>query len=239
MKLVTLFLVPSLFFIEAGAQGIHEGYDPRPALEELDLSIVMHDLASSDFEEREAAMARLLEGSRDRLPQVARALFKQLKTSDDPEVLARSKGTFKHLFEFHVLGKGDSNLGVLWHWHMQLAHQGELRARPLVRKIEPESAAAQAGLKEGDIVCYVNGKELHRTKGVVALREILRKAERGEEITLTVRNVRLICRRITTNPNANREVVLKVSRASDTLRAAQPGEYKKWFAAMKDEYDLD
>lgn len=221
------------------AQAHDPDVDTRPRLEELDLTIIMHGLAARDFKERKAASERLIEVSRTRFPQVIKALFGQMKNSKDPEVRSQSEGAFQGLFDFHVLGKGDSNLGVLWHWHIKVGDKGEMRARPIVRTIEPDSLAAKAGLKEGDLVCYVNGKELHRQKGILALRQILRETDPDEEITLTVRNSKFLGSRATTKLQPNRKVTLKVGRADSKLRTAKKGEFRGWLNALKAEHDME
>ena len=113
-----------------------------------------------------------------------------------------------------------------------------MRARPVVRQIDPESAAAKAGLRAGDTICYVNGKELHRQKGVLALRTLLRGNAPGDEVELTVRNLQFLEKRYTTNADPNRKVILKLTQSSETLRKAKPGEEKKWFEALKAEHDI-
>ena len=237
MKLALSFLSLALFAEVTLAQGHQREADPRPPLEELDLSIIMHGLAARDFNERKAATERLVEVSRTRFPLVVKALFAQIKNSKDPEVRSQSEGAFQGLFDFHVLGKGDANLGVLWHWHINLGDKGEMRARPIVREIEADSIAAKAGLKEGDLVCYVNGKELHRQKGVIALRKILREADPDKEMILTVRNTKFLRSRETSKLGPNRKVTLKVGRSDRTVRSAKKGEFRGWVNSLKAEHD--
>ena len=114
-----------------------------------------------------------------------------------------------------------------------------MRARPLVREISPGSPAEKAGLKKGDIICYIDGKELHRQKGVLALREILRSKEAGDEVVLTVRNLTFRNRRETSNLKANRKVTLKITHSEETIRSAKDGEFEKWFQTMKAEHDIN
>lgn len=216
----------------------HAVTDSIPAPQELDLSEISVGMGADDFEKREEAAQRLLEISRTRLPEVAVALFKEARTSLEPEVRFRSKSTFLRIFEFRVLGKGDANLGVDWHWHIQLTHQGEMRARPMVRDLSANSPAAKAGLKVGDIVCYVNEKELPRQTGLQTLRRILREAAPGEKLTFTVRNVQLKNKRATSKPAPNRKVTITVGDTKKGIRPAREGEFEKWYQNLKAVHDI-
>lgn len=226
-----LLLVPAL------AQDPHREPNPTPPPKELDLTELSLGMSAEDFQTREEATLRLLELSRTDLPGLATALFKEARTTNDPEVRFRSRDTFKRIFEFRVLGKGDANLGVTWNWHIQQTHKDEMRARPLVRALDPNSPAAKAGLKVGDIVCYVNDKELPRRTGMPALRKILREAAPGSKLTFTVRASKLKSNRLTTSPSPNRKVTITVSDTEKGLRAAKEGEFKKWYQNLRDLYE--
>ena len=149
----------------------------------------------------------------------------------------RSRHTFERIFNFRVLGKGDANLGVTWHWHIQQYVKGEMRARPLVQAIEPDSPAAKAGLKVGDIVCYVDGKELPRQDGIPTLRALLRKATPGTKMIFTVRSVKLQDKRFTSALSPSREVTISIHDTQKGLREAEDGEFEEWYANLKKLYE--
>ncbi|MDP0491386.1 MAG: PDZ domain-containing protein [Verrucomicrobiota bacterium JB023] len=220
-----------------GQDRFHPDPSPYQAVEELDLSEIFVQMEDREFKKREEATMRLLEISRTKLPEVSRALFREARENQGPEVRFRIRGTFERIFRFRMLGVGDSNLGVDWHWHIQLAHEGEMRARPLVRALDENSPAAESGLKVGDIVCYVDGKELHRQNGLPELRRILREATPGQQLTFTVRNVELQPYHRTTKPSPNRKVTLTVHDTVKGLREAKPGEFQDWYENLRALYD--
>lgn len=215
----------------------HRDPNPIPPPEELDLTEILVGMSSEDFETREGATMRLLEMSRPRLAAVSRALFKAARTSPDPEIRFRSKETFRKIFEFRVLGIGDSNLGVLWHIHLHQPFNGPLQVLPLVRQIQPESPAQIAGLKPGDIVHTVNGKALPPLESLPTLRRILRESDPGQQIELSIRNVQLQSARYASHAKGNRKVVLTVRDSEKGLREAEPGEFEKWYQNLKALYD--
>ncbi len=229
---------PLIFFLCLFSALQAQNPNSTPSPEELDLTEISIGMSSEDFQTREEATLRLLELSRTNLPGLATALFKEARTTRDPEVRFRSLATFKRIFEFRILGKGDANLGVTWNWHIQQGFKQEMRARPLVRKIDPKSPAAKAGLKVGDVVCYVNDKELPRRTGMSALRKILREAAPGSQLTFTVRACKLRDYRYTSNLAPNRKVTITVHDTQKGLRTAKDGEFEKWFANLKSLHDI-
>ena len=231
--LIAFLVLPSVAF----SQNPHNQRKPALPEKDFDLTEISVGMSSDDFQTREDATLRLLELSRNNLPELATALFREARTTRDPEIRFRSRATFKRIFEFRVLGKGDANLGVTWHWHIQQNFKDEMRARPLVRALDPKSPAAKAGLKKGDIVCYVNDKELPRQNGIPALRKILREATPGSELTFTVRSIKFQNDRLTGGLSKNRKVTLTVRDTKKGLRVAEKGEFEKWFANLKALHD--
>lgn len=230
---VVLLSLPSILL----GQDPHHVPNPTPPPEELDLTEISIGMSSDDFQTREEATLRLLELSRTNLSGLATALFQEARTTRDPEVRFRARATFNRIFDFRVLGKGDANLGVTWNWHIQQTHNDEMRARPLVRAIEPHSPAAKAGLKVGDIVCYVDDKELPRRTGIPALRKIFRESAPGTKLTLTVRSTKLQRDRLSSNLSPNRKVTIQIQDTEKGLREAKEGEFAKWYSNLQKLYD--
>ena len=174
-----------------------------------------------------------MQASGARLPDVATKLFTEENRKDiEPEQLARVRVVIGRLYDRHVLGDGAISLGATWGCHVQIAKKGEMRLRPMVESIENGSAAKAAGLKVGDVICYVNKKELARQGGLPVFRKILAESE-GKKITLTVRGSKLQGRSNTSKLDPPRDIVVKVTGKSKKKPDKREGQREAWVRDLR------
>ncbi len=137
--------------------GLLGGATHAPALEAPKL--FFDALANENFKQRESAQANLLAWAREHRAVALDGVWRQYRTSPDPEVRQRCQAVLRDLVTDQYMAEGPGFLGV----GMNTANlvppgEAELTHAVLVTMVKQWTPASRAGVQVGDMIVRLDGK---------------------------------------------------------------------------------
>lgn len=116
-------------------------------------------MASEEFKERESGQSELLDWAREHQAVALDAIWKQFRSSPDPEVQQRCLAVLRELVKDQYMTEGPGFLGIGLSYG-KVAPPGEiaLAHAVLVTMVRRETPASRAGIQAGDMIVMVDGK---------------------------------------------------------------------------------
>ncbi len=152
-----------------------------------DLKELIRNLEAEDFKQREEAVETIAAAADDDLDAVIRTLCDE-KANWGPETHSRIPKILKAIFHRRVLGIGEPETGMTLRQYLEIRETGDITAiHPMLEKVEDGSPAAEAGLKQGDVIVSWAGKPIEGADCVIRLRRMIRQAGPGTGIQVQVR----------------------------------------------------
>lgn len=165
-RTIAMFLALGVFTSLAGAQVTPPTSTPEPKLDDRDINLGYPDadpdrvtaliaqLGDPEFKQREAASQALTE----LCPGAFRRMARAYREDDDYEVRIRIQEIVQERYLWHTLLRHNGFLGVAYDSSSKIpGNDDEVRA-VIITRVEPNSAAGEAGLRAGDRILSIDGK---------------------------------------------------------------------------------
>jgi hypothetical protein len=152
---------------------------------EADEAIVVdwvEKLGDFDFQEREKASQALRELGPPAFPCMARAY----RENDDFETRLRIEQIVRHQFLWHTLFKHRGFLGIGYEEVPANPRRPEGNVMIRITRVEPDTAAWDAGLRVGDFIHSIDGESLGGAVSRLDFRDIIQERGAGGQVTLGI-----------------------------------------------------
>ncbi len=145
------------------------------------------DLKSDEFRIRENAQAELLKWSLERPEAAMERLYRESRSSTDPEVRERCNNVLRILVNDEYLKEGEGFIGIHMQDEMKVL-PGDPKPRVSIRvmQVMPDSAGQKAGLMINDLIVGLNDQVLRAEATDRSFTESIRQFKPGTKIILKV-----------------------------------------------------
>lgn len=197
------------------------------------------DLKSEEFQKREAAQAELVDWARLQPEAAMDALFQQSRVADNPEARERCLAILRELVNDEYSKDGEGFIGIeMRDEALVLPEDAEPRGVIRVTNVVRDSAAAKAGLQQGDLILGFDDHVWNEKLISLPFREKIRQLKPNSKITLNIvrngqpMNLQVILGRRPPMPDINFFGERQVDPAA-AERAAKDDYFRRWLERRK------